>query len=93
MNLLYFDCFAGISGDMAVGVLLDLGAPLDYLRSELLKLALPDTSYALSVRRAERHKYAALKFNVAVCDNHNHRNYADIDMMIDRKSTRLNSSH
>ena len=86
MNILYFDCFAGISGDMTVGALLDLGAPLDYLRSELLKLALPDTSYALSVKRVERRKCPALKFDVAIREDHNHRNYADIDMMIDNSS-------
>ncbi len=39
-KVLYFDCFAGISGDMTLGALLDVGADLDYLRSELVKLDL-----------------------------------------------------
>ena len=32
---LYFDCFSGVSGDMVVGGLLDLGLPLDDLRAAL----------------------------------------------------------
>ena len=40
MKCLYFDCFAGISGDMTLGALLDLGVPLAYLKDELKKLNL-----------------------------------------------------
>lgn len=82
MTLLYLDCYAGISGDMIVGALLDLGASLEHLRSELLKIALPDCSYELSAGRTERHKLAALKFDVAVNDHNSHRNYSAIDAMI-----------
>ena len=82
MTILYLDCFAGISGDMSVAALLDLGVPLDHLRSELLKLPLPVGSYDLSVCRTERHHLPALKFDVAVHDHHTHRHYAGIDAMI-----------
>lgn len=82
MKILYLDCHAGISGDMTVGALLDLGVPLEHLRAELHKLTLPPDSYALSVSRTERHHVAALKFDVAVHDHHTHRHYAGIDTMI-----------
>lgn len=82
MNILYLDCHAGISGDMTVGALLDLGVPLEYLCSELAKLGLPPGSYELSTCRTERQQVSALKFDVAVNDHHTHRHYAGIDVLI-----------
>lgn len=38
MTILYYDCFAGISGDMNLAAMLDLGVPKDYLAKELKKL-------------------------------------------------------
>jgi uncharacterized protein (TIGR00299 family) protein len=40
MKILYYDCFSGISGDMNLGALTDLGVPTEYLLSELKKLNL-----------------------------------------------------
>jgi pyridinium-3,5-bisthiocarboxylic acid mononucleotide nickel chelatase len=37
---LYFDCFSGASGDMILGALLDVGVPLDALRTALGSLAI-----------------------------------------------------
>jgi hypothetical protein len=86
MTILYFDCHAGISGDMTVGALLDLGVPLDHLRAELEKLGLLPGSYELSTCRTERQHVAALKFDVAVHDHHTHRRYAGIDALISGSS-------
>ena len=82
MTILYLDCQAGISGDMTVAALLDLGVPLEHLQAELSKLALPDGSYKLSASRTERQHVSALKFDVEVHDHHTHRHYAGIDAMI-----------
>jgi uncharacterized protein (TIGR00299 family) protein len=82
MKILYFDCHAGISGDMTVGALIDLGVPLDYLQAELDRLALLPGSYELTVSRTERLHMPARKFDVAVHDHHTHRHYSDIDAMI-----------
>ncbi|MCL5995577.1 MAG: nickel pincer cofactor biosynthesis protein LarC [Chloroflexi bacterium] len=40
MNIAYFDCFSGISGDMALAALLDAGLPLPYLKEHLMSLQL-----------------------------------------------------
>jgi uncharacterized protein (TIGR00299 family) protein len=82
MKSLYFDCQAGIAGDMTVAALLDLGVPLEHLQGELAKLALPDGSYTLAATGTERGHIAALKFDVVVHDVRTHRHYSDIDTMI-----------
>jgi len=49
MKVLYYDCFAGISGDMNLGAMLDLGVDPEYLRNELAKL--PLHGYAIHIER------------------------------------------
>lgn len=81
---IHFDCSAGMSGDMAVASLLDLGVPLEHLRSQLELLGLPRNSYSLSFSRTERHHLAAGRFEVQVHDQRTERSHADIDGMIAR---------
>ena len=64
MKTLFFDCFSGISGDMTIGALLDLGLPLDYLREELRKL--PVEGYEVRSSRVVRANISAMKFDVLV---------------------------
>jgi hypothetical protein len=61
MKLLYLDCFAGISGDMFLGALLDLAVSEDKLRSELAKLKL--SGYTISTRRVVKQNISATKFD------------------------------
>lgn len=83
MTILYFDCFAGISGDMTIGALLELGVPLDYLDGEMAKLPLPRSSYALSAAKTGRRGMAATKFDVRVEEHQPHRHYRQIAGMIE----------
>src|SRR5260221_8571252 len=60
--VLYFDCFSGISGDMALGALLDAGLPLDHLTRALGSLMLPGVH--LHAERVLRAGVSATKFTV-----------------------------
>ena len=61
-RVLYFDCFSGISGDMALGALLDAGLPLDDLKRALGSLALGDAH--VHATRVLRTGVSATKFSV-----------------------------
>lgn len=62
MKIAYFDCFAGISGDMTVGALIDLGVDPEWLAGELRKLPLP--GYRLEVQRVVKCGIQAVQFSV-----------------------------
>jgi len=60
--MLYIDCFSGASGDMILGALLDLGLPLDGLKSALGSLAV---DYAdVTADRVSRAGVSATKFRL-----------------------------
>jgi pyridinium-3,5-bisthiocarboxylic acid mononucleotide nickel chelatase len=61
-KILYFDCFAGASGDMVLGALLDAGLPLADLQAALGSLMLPGCS--LSAERVLRAGVSATKFRL-----------------------------
>lgn len=61
-RVLYFDCFAGASGDMILGSLLDLGLDVEALRSELAKLSL--TGYSIEAKKVMKNGFTATKFDV-----------------------------
>lgn len=64
MKILYFDCFAGISADMAVGAMLDLGVDLQWLTEELNKLNICD--YSLTAVRTEKRGISGISFTVVL---------------------------
>ena len=49
---LYIDCFSGVSGDMTLGALVDLGVPVDWLKAELRSL--PLTGFDLQCQPVQR---------------------------------------
>jgi uncharacterized protein (TIGR00299 family) protein len=69
-RILYFDCFAGIAGDMTVGALLDLGVDFKLLKSKLLELKIGH--YKLDLKRTLKHGISGLKFDVILDHEHNH---------------------
>jgi uncharacterized protein (TIGR00299 family) protein len=71
MKTLYLDIFSGISGDMFIGALIDLGADDRKLERELKKLKLD--GYHLHVARQQKSGIAGVKFDVHLADAHKHR--------------------
>jgi hypothetical protein len=64
MKILYYDCFAGISGDMNLGAMLDLGVDQKYLLKELGKL--PIDSYKIKIYKDKRGGITGTKVDVIV---------------------------
>jgi uncharacterized protein (TIGR00299 family) protein len=64
MKIAYFDCFSGIAGDMALGALLDCGAPLNELQAALSTLDLQ--GWELSATPVLKSGIHALKVRIAL---------------------------
>ena len=84
MKILYFDCFSGISGDMILGALIDLGLEVDFLKKELEKLDL--NGYDIKAKNIVKKGIAATKFEVIEEYKHHHeeRNLSEINKIIDK---------
>lgn len=85
MRALYFDCYAGASGDMIIGALIALGVDADKLREQLSSLGL--SGYEIEIERVTRSSIAAIKFHVKVDDRDQPvRELSDIRQIINRSS-------
>jgi pyridinium-3,5-bisthiocarboxylic acid mononucleotide nickel chelatase len=83
MRVVYFDCFAGASGDMILGALVDLGIDLESLKRQLSSLGLG--GYEIKTERVKRSGIAATKFHVEVDEGRQPaRKFADIRDLIMR---------
>ncbi|HEX9002491.1 MAG TPA: nickel pincer cofactor biosynthesis protein LarC [Blastocatellia bacterium] len=74
MRTLYLDCFAGASGDMFIGALLDCGLDFEFLKAELAKLGVE--GYELSLARVDRSGISSAKFDVHLKgEEHSHTHH------------------
>ena len=80
MKYVYLDASSGLSGDMTLGALLDLGVDPALFKERMAGLRLP---VEIAVRRVRRGGFAALKVDVEVGGHdHHERNFADIERII-----------
>ena len=79
----YFDCYSGISGDMILGALVDLGVDLKEIRARLKSLGL-SKGYEIKSRIVKRGLISGVKVDVVVKPvRHPHsRNFKDIKTLI-----------
>ena len=85
MRIAYFDCFSGVSGDMILGALVDVGLDPDWLRDQLARLALG--GYRLEVSRESRGYLWGTRVRISLEeDDRAHRSCGQIRELI-RRST------
>ena len=70
MQTLYLDAFSGISGDMFLGALLDLGLDFEQLKTELAKLHVH--GYELTQQREAQSSIYGTSFDVQVAGGKDH---------------------
>jgi len=82
MKILYYDCFAGISGDMNLSALVDLGIDKNYIINELKKL--PIKNYDIDFQVDQRKSITGLKMIIEFHKKEHQRvHFKDIVKMID----------
>ena len=72
-NKLYLECYSGISGDMTVAALLDLGADQQVLLEGLESLNLP--GYQLKIGRVKKNGIDACDFDVILDEPEHHHDH------------------
>ena len=99
MKIAYFDCFAGASGDMILGALLDAGLTIERLREEISKLQL--SHYELDVEKVVKKGIGGSQAHVTIDQDHHHHHHrhlshikdiiekSDLDAPIKEKSTEI----
>ncbi len=80
--LAYFDCFAGVSGDMTLGALVDMGVPGAWLEAQLNSLF--GSGFSLRTTQTLRRGIRATRLEVIAADNAFRRNFTEICALIDQ---------
>ncbi len=81
MKILYYDCFCGISGDMNLGALVDLGVDSQYLIGELSKLGL-SSEYEIKIQKAQKMGISGTRVDVILKvaqHSHDHHNHGETE--------------
>ncbi len=87
---LYFDCASGISGDMSVAALLDLGADKNMLLDTLASLNL--SGYSIEISEVEKSGIAACDFNVLLDKKHENHDH-DMEYLHGEKHEHNHAGH
>jgi hypothetical protein len=90
MRILYYDCFAGISGDMNLGAMVDLGVDPAFLRGELQKLNIE--GFHLEISKDIRRGISGTKATVVIenPENEKHRHLRHVEELINQSSLSVN---
>src|SRR4051794_20647460 len=81
MKTLYFDCFAGASGDMILGAMIAAGVDPNFLREQLSLLEV--SGFTVDFETVNRSGLSATYARVQTTHEHSHRSLTDIKRIID----------
>ncbi len=82
LKILYYDCFCGISGDMNLGAMADIGVDTEYIKSELSKLSISD-DFEVVFNKSEKKGISGTKADVILKKHeHPHRHLKDVYKII-----------
>src|SRR5215207_9777662 len=84
MKTLYFDCFAGASGDMILGAMVAAGIDPNFLREQLSLL--PVKGFSINFETVNRSGLSATYARVEMGHEHKHRHLADIKQIIEESA-------
>ena len=84
-RILYFDIVNGISGDMTIATLLDLGIPKEVFLDEIYKLNL-DGEFEINIEQKNESGIVGTKVEVITKEVNSHRHLSDIYDIIDKSS-------
>jgi uncharacterized protein (TIGR00299 family) protein len=79
-RIAYLDCGSGISGDMTLAALVDLGVPLDALNDAITSLGIPGCR--LRAEEVKKNGFRAMQVRVDYEPEHKHRHLSAILAMI-----------
>ncbi|GMR04155.1 MAG: nickel pincer cofactor biosynthesis protein LarC [Thermodesulfobacteriota bacterium] len=82
MRILYIDCPMGISGDMFLGALIDLGIDSRKILREVRKLPVDKKEIDVKIGTAVRHSISGTTFKVRIKETRHHRTFRDIKRLI-----------
>jgi len=89
MDILYYDCFSGISGDMNLAAMLDIGVPENYLKESLAKLNL--NAFELIIEKNNINGIAGTKLTVKLTEeDKKHRHLKNIKDIINNSELNNN---
>lgn len=74
MKILYYDCFCGISGDMNLAALIDLGVSKEYLMNELSKINL-NSEYEIKIEKSNKLGITGTRVDVILKDSAEDKEY------------------
>lgn len=84
MKTAYFDCFAGVSGDMFLGALIDAGLDPEALKEALSGLNLP--GYGIEISKIRKNGITGTRFEVKTQGDQKCRHFSHIRDIIEQSS-------